>query len=222
MWTFERKTKIDCFFDLLQTELHRFASLFPNQIHLSNCVDDRTTHLIVGNEEKTLLCPLTIKLFQAIARHLFVVSYRWITECLKQTQLIDELPFEIRGDLPYGHYHDGMRTSRLTKNRYLFEKCQFFILCNGCQEIMSKSELTSLITLCHGTILSNFPLTSSTDSSVLTIIVCDKLLPFKTSTEQQLYENSRTNGVHFLNPEWIFESIVQYSLQPFDHYEEKF
>jgi len=56
----------------------------------------------------------------------------------------------------------------------------------------------------------------------LTIIVCDKLLPFKTSTEQQLYENSRTNGVHFLNPEWIFESIVQYSLQPFDHYEEKF
>jgi len=87
---------------------------------------------------------------------------------------------------------------------------------------MSKNELTSLITLCHGTILSNFPLTSSTDSSVLTIIVCDKLLPFKTSTEQQLYENSRTNGVHFLNPEWIFESIVQYSLQPFDHYEEKF
>jgi hypothetical protein len=92
--------------------------------------------LIVGNEEKTLLCSLTIKLFQAIARHLFVLTYRWVIECLKQNQITDEVLFEIRGDIPFGGYHDGMRNSRLSKQRNLFGNCQFFILCNGCQDKM--------------------------------------------------------------------------------------
>jgi hypothetical protein len=92
--------------------------------------------LIVGNEEKTLLCPLTIKVFQAIARHLFVLTYRWIIECIKQNQIIDETLFEIRGDIPFGEYHDGMRHSRLSKHINLFQNCQFFILCNDCQEKM--------------------------------------------------------------------------------------
>jgi hypothetical protein len=92
--------------------------------------------LIVGNEEKTLLCPLTIKVFQAIARHLFVLTYRWIIECIKQNQIIDETLFEIRGDIPFGEYHDGMRHSRLSKHINLFQNCQFFILCEGCQEKM--------------------------------------------------------------------------------------
>ncbi|CAF1176155.1 unnamed protein product [Adineta ricciae] len=204
------------------TEVYRFASLFPNQIVLSNCVDDRTTHLIVGNEEKQLLCPLTIKVFQAIARHLFVLTYRWISECFKQSQLIDELAFEIRGDIPFGEYHDGMRHSRLSKHANLFENCHIFILCNGCQEKMDKTELASLITLCGGTLLNTLPITTSNDSSILTIVLCDKLLPFHSSNQQQLFETSRSNGVHFLSPEWILESIVQFALQPFDNYEEKF
>ncbi|CAF0980795.1 unnamed protein product [Adineta steineri] len=204
------------------TEVHRFASLFPNQIILSNCVDERTTHLIAGNEEKTLLCPLTIKVFQAIARHLFVITYRWIVECLKQNQIVDEPLFEIRGDIPFGEYHDGMRTSRLAKHINLFQNCQFFILCNGCQEKMSKNELASLITLCNGTLLNALPITTPNDSSILTIVLCDKLIPFNCSNQQQLFETSRSNGVLFLSPEWILESIVQFSLQPYDNYEEKF
>jgi len=204
------------------TEVHRLASLFPNQIILSNCVDERTTHLIVGNEEKTLLCPLTIKVFQAIARHLFVLTYRWIIECLKQNQLIDEISYEIRGDIPFGEYHDGMRNSRLSKQTNLFQNCQFFILCNGCQEKMSKIELASLINLCNGSILNSLPITTPNDSSILTIVLCDNLLPFNSSNQKQLFETSRSNGIHFLNPEWILESIVQFSLQPFDNYEEKF
>lgn len=110
--------------------------LFPNQVSATTCIDDRTTHLIIGNEEKPLLCPLTIKVFQAIARHLFVVSFRWVSECLKQNQMIDESAFEMRGDLPFGSYHDGMRHSRTSKHLNLFETCQFFIFCDGCQDKM--------------------------------------------------------------------------------------
>jgi hypothetical protein len=79
-----------------------------------------------------------------------------------------------------------------------------------------------LITLCEGSLLNTIPITTPNDPSILTIVLCDKLLPFNSSNQQQLFETSRSNGVHFLSPEWILESIVQFSLQPFDNYEEKF
>ena len=60
------------------------------------------------------------------------------------------------------------------------------------------------------------------DSSILTIVLCDDLLSFESSNQQQLFELSRSNGVYFINPEWIIESIVQFALQPFEYYEQKF
>ena len=79
-----------------------------------------------------------------------------------------------------------------------------------------------MITLCNGTLLNSLPITTPNDSSILTIVLCDKLLPFNSSTQQQLFETSRSNGVYFVSPEWVLESIVQFALQPFDTYLEKF
>lgn len=79
-----------------------------------------------------------------------------------------------------------------------------------------------MITLCKGTLLNALPITTTNDSSILTIVLCDKLIPFDSINQQQLFETSRANGVYFLSPEWVLESIVQFSLQPFDNYEEKF
>jgi len=116
--------------------LQHLVSLYPNQMSISDCVDDQTTHLIIGKEDKPLLCPLTKKLFQSIARHLYIITYRWISQCLKQNYIIDEINYEIRGDIPFDEYHDGMKNSRLSKQVKLFENCQFFILCENCQDHM--------------------------------------------------------------------------------------
>ncbi|CAF1187252.1 unnamed protein product [Adineta steineri] len=204
------------------TNLRCFVVQHSNEISISDCIDDHTTHLIIGNEEKPLLCPLTMKLFQSIARHLYVISYEWINECLNQNHIVDEINYEIRGDIPFGEYHDGMRKSRLSKQMKLFENCKFFILCDDCQDNMTKNELASLIQLCHGSLLNTFPLTTDIDDSILTIVLCYELLPFDNLNQQELFILSRSNGVHFLHPEWILESIVQFSLQPFECYEEKF
>ncbi|CAF1176336.1 unnamed protein product [Rotaria sordida] len=211
-----------CLYNYQIVELHRLESIYPNQLSISGYVNDQTTHLIMGNEEKPLLCPLTLKLFQGIARHLYIMSYQWIIQCIKQNNIIDEINYEIRGDIPFGEYHDGMKRSRLSKEVKLFEKCQFFILCDGCQGSMSKDELSALIQLCHGSILPTFPLTATTDNSTFTIVLCNALSPFDSANQQQLFELSRSNGIHFLDPEWIIASIIQFALQPFDCYEEKF
>ncbi|CAF2719642.1 unnamed protein product [Rotaria sp. Silwood2] len=211
-----------CLYASELVELRRFVSMYPNQLSISDCIDDHTTHLIMGREEKSLLCPLTMKLFQAIARHLYIMSFEWINQCLKQNDIINEINYEMRGDIPFGDYHDGMKKSRLSKEVKLFEKCQFFILCDGCQDRMSKDELSALIKLCHGSILHTFPLKATNDNSALTIVLCDKLLPFDSASQQHLFQLCRSSGVHFLSPEWIIESIVQFTLQSFDSYEEDF
>jgi hypothetical protein len=65
-------------------------------------------------------------------------------------------------------------------------------------------------------------ITTTIDNAILTIVLCNDILPFEDSNQKQLFELSRSNGVFFLNPEWVIESIVQFSLQPFDFYEENF
>lgn len=84
--------------------------------------------------------------------------------------------------------------------------------------------MVALIQLCHGSLLNTFPLIATTemDSTILTIVLCNELLPFENASQQQLFDLARDNGVFFLNPEWVLESIVQFSLQPFEFYEEKF
>lgn len=60
------------------------------------------------------------------------------------------------------------------------------------------------------------------DSTILTIVLCNNILPFENNSQRQLFELARENGVFFLNPQWVLASIVQFSLQPFESHEEKF
>ena len=72
--------------------------------------------------------------------------------------------------------------------------------------------MASLIQLCHGTLLNEFPLETSENSSLITIVLSD----------ERIERNRFVHGVHYLSPEWVLESIVQFALQPFEPYEEHF
>jgi len=86
--------------------LKDFCSKFD--IEFSNNVNEQTTHLITDEDDNhTLICPLSKKVIQAIARHMYVVTYRWIDECLKVHQIINEKPYEIQGDLTLSSDHHG-------------------------------------------------------------------------------------------------------------------
>lgn len=82
--------------------------------------------------------------------------------------------------------------------------------------------MISLIELCHGTIVDEFPMKNSADSSILSIVICDQSQQVLSLFKNESNENSRANGVHFLSAEWVLESIVQFALQPFENYEERF
>lgn len=82
---------------------HQFSLEFADN------VDEHTTHLITDEEEgETLVCPLSKKVIQAIAHHMFIISYRWIDASLKINRIINEKPFEIQGDLTLSSDHHGL------------------------------------------------------------------------------------------------------------------
>lgn len=91
---------------LFQTRFNDFCARF--QIKSSNIVDKYTTHLITDEEGETLVCPLSKKVIQGIAYHMHILTYRWLDDCLKLNQIINEKPYEIQGDLTLSPDHYGI------------------------------------------------------------------------------------------------------------------
>jgi hypothetical protein len=118
--------------------LDQFLQRF--NIHYSDEIDEKTTHLITDDTTIPFVCALSSKVVHALARHLTVLSIRWIDECLRCDKLLlDELAlqFEIRGDLTCSTmYHGGMQRSRLITRRHsLFSKHIFMLKCSGVQNV---------------------------------------------------------------------------------------
>jgi hypothetical protein len=75
---------------------------------------------IIVDDNASLVCPLAGKIIQGIARHLFIVSHRWLNECLSQESIVDERPYEIRGVTSLGCDHGGMRRSLHFHMEYVY------------------------------------------------------------------------------------------------------
>ncbi len=104
--------------------MKKFVLLFNCRLLL---LDNKTTynhsitHLITDEigQNDSLVCTLTKNVIFAIAQHCFILSYRWIIECLKQNILVNEEQYEIEGDNIISTKHNGPRRSRLSKRPLL-------------------------------------------------------------------------------------------------------
>ena len=109
---------LSLFFLCFKARLREFCSRF--NIEFRQMVDEHTTHLITDEEEgETLVCPLSKKVIQAVARHMYIVTYRWIDTCLKSNEIVYEKPFEIQGDLTLSSDHHGLSSLSLVLIRII-------------------------------------------------------------------------------------------------------
>ncbi|CAF1318879.1 unnamed protein product [Rotaria sordida] len=206
--------------DRLDQFLQRF------NIHYSDEIDEKTTHLITDDTTIPFICALSSKVVHALARHLTVLSIRWIDECLHCNKLLlDELAlqFEIRGDLTCSTmYHGGMQRSRLIPRRHsLFSKYIFMLKCNGVQNLMDNQELRTLITLCGGYTCSSLrtdQVTRWTAQGKMIVVLCEQSY---VEERQDKYWKCVELGIRFCSPEFIIESIAQYQVQDYAIYEEE-
>jgi hypothetical protein len=189
-----------------QIIFEQFISQF--NIRYSNIIDETTTHLITDSldENTPLVCPLTLKVIQATARHLPIISIQWLIASITHQIIVPSQIYEIfLGDPTYG-YHGGFLRSRIPRSQGLFQGIAFRLECpeqSGCPAILADNRaLRELIYLCGGTIVDEL-----NQNQLSTIIVlCNEL-----KRKDQIY-------TAYVKPEWLLASIAQYNLQPFQQF----
>lgn len=183
-------------------------------IRSTSTIDETTTHLITDEDGfHSLICPLTGKVLQAVARHLTIVSYRWLKACLTAKVYIDEIPeFEIIGDSIYDQHH-GMSKSRMyrTNTSDLLSNYAFHFKCHGCQPFTDNRPLIELINLSGGITLKTLnPHIGTIGRQIL--ILCPKMyLQNKSALEQACQKFN----IYCVEPEWLIATIIKYEIQPF-------
>ena len=154
---------------------------------------------------------MTLKVIQATARHLPIISIQWLVASITHQIIVPSQIYEIfLGDPTYG-YHGGFLRSRIPRSQGLFQGIAFRLECpeeHGCPAILADNRaLRELIYLCSGTIIDQ---TNSTHSSTV-IVLCNELK----RKEPMIY-------TAYVKPEWLLASIAQYNLQPFQQFSVQF
>jgi hypothetical protein len=172
-------------------------------------VNPSTTHLLVDDSAAPLQCIFSKKIFQAVARRIFVVSIRWIEECLLQNAIVDETPFEIHGDSTMSTMHLVRHSSTYP----LFStSIAFTIDCASFQRTVTRNELADLAITSGATLFKPEEHISVKFLLVLADPTADR------SRLENKYKQWH-NNVKFLTPGFLLKSIIYQKQQPFEDFE---
>ena len=178
-------------------------------------VNNSTTHLLVDDSEHHLHCTITKKIVQAaVRRHIFIISSRWLSECMHSNKFVDEHPYEIMSDS-----HTTLRLSKQalnSTNKYLF--CQssqfsyaFAIECRQCQGSINRSELTELIQLTGAQLFQN---EQAVDVLIVLCDTSDKNL----HKIKEKYINAPASNIKYVTSDFLLKSIIKFEIQDIDKY----
>ena len=179
-------------------------------------MNNSTTHLLIDDRENLLHCTITKKIVQAaVRRHVFIVSVRWIKECLRTNQLVDEHPYEIRSDT-----HTTLRLS--VQDNHDTRQCLFDTLvpklthgfaieCRQCQGSISRGELIELIELSGGTLFED-----GRPVDIL-VVLCDTNEK-NVSKLKEKYLHEQTSTIKYVTSDFLLKSIIKFEVQDVDKY----
>ncbi|CAF3714140.1 unnamed protein product [Rotaria sp. Silwood1] len=194
-------------------QIKKFVLLFNCRLLL---LDNKTTfnhtitHLITDeiDHNDSLICTLTKNVVFAIAQHCFILSYRWIIECLQQNTIVNEEQYEIEGDNMFSTKHNGPRRSRLSK-RPLLPLNHFIMIKGGSRHFLdfTNSELGDLAWLAGGIYIeqNRFPNTVFPRQ-------CFLLIEDEDVRNKNMFHRCIDKGLKFLRSEWLIRSIVEYRM----------
>ncbi|CAF1102695.1 unnamed protein product [Rotaria sp. Silwood1] len=198
-------------------EVLAFLRQFP-QVQLSTNlnVNNSTTHLLVDDSENNLHCTITKKIVQAAVRHhIFILSSRWLNECMSLNKFVDEHPYEIVSDS-----HTTLRLSEQNinqiNNKYLFGQNSqysyaFAIECRQCQGSINRSELIELIQLTGAQLFQN-------EQAVDVLIVLCDTSDKNINKIKEKYMNAPASNIKYVTSDFLLKSIIKFEIQDIDKY----
>ena len=199
-----------------QTDVLSFLRQFAHvQLSPNLNINNVTTHLIVDDTDNALHCTITKKIVQAaVRRHIFIVSSRWLTECIRSNTFVDERPFEIISDS-----HTTLRLSQQSfhaVNQYIFPPTSqllyaFAIECRQCQGSINRTELVELIQLTGAQVFQ------SEQAVDMLIVLCDTNDKNLTKIKEK-YVHAPASTIKYVTSDFLLKSIIKFDIQDIDKY----
>ncbi|XP_016159884.1 PREDICTED: breast cancer type 1 susceptibility protein isoform X2 [Ficedula albicollis] len=181
------------------------------QSTLSNHITEGTTHVIMKTD-KELACERTLKYFLGIAGGKWVVSYQWIIQSFKEGRILDEEPFEVRGDVINGRNHQGPKRARQALTEKIFK--DFEICCCGPFTDMTTEHLEWMVELCGASVVKQPDLFSHTANSTAVVVV----QPDAWKENVDYGAIPQQSDVAVVTREWVLDSVACYECQEISAY----
>ena len=178
-------------------------------------VNNSTTHLLVDDSENELHCTITKKIVQAAVRHhVFILSSRWLNDCIESNTLLDEHLYEILSDS-----HTTLRLSEqnlTAMNKYLFGQplenlYAFAIECRQCQGSINRTELIELIQLTGAQIFQN-------EQAVENLIVLCDTNDKNLAKIKEKYLQAPASNIKYVTSDFLLKSIIKFEIQDIERY----
>ncbi|XP_033639639.1 BRCA1-associated RING domain protein 1-like [Asterias rubens] len=116
------------------------------------------THLVASCNHDNL-CMRTMKYLNAVLSGIWVVSFNWITECLRIKGQAEEVKFEVKGTTTLSNSPGAQRGRQNAEQQLpgLLDGCHFYLQSTFSPPTPSKKEIVQLIKNGAGTLLSRQP-----------------------------------------------------------------
>ncbi|XP_077281416.1 uncharacterized protein LOC143908037 isoform X2 [Temnothorax americanus] len=183
------------------TTVKEFAAKY--NANYVNQFDRNVTHVIVNTTGEQNAAKSTLKYLQGIAHRKWIVSYRWIEDCIRQQKLLDEIPYEATTQNDVGINGAGPRNSRL-REKSLFE--DFTFLCVGPYNNVSVSQYQDLLLATGATVVYSFDALAKI-RGVKGVVIQDNI-----HDEKKIEHWYRTTKAAAIFVDWIVECIGHYTL----------